>query len=193
MTRANSLVGFNYCFSLHAPLGILKLLTNSSTSSDDLNLSTRKKRRLTQTTLLQSSFWSVPKQSEDGLVICTQQQPILDSETSQFNLVQRSDSICCKVEDGSRSPNSEEVLKTVTLDEANGEAIETFIVGRKFSDVQDLEIGGNIFLLRHPENVKDRNAIKVFVFVSFNIVFLSVNSCLFILLAAEDIIFAISH
>lgn len=181
MIRANSLVGFNYCFSLHAPLGILKLLTNSSTSSDDLSLSTRKKRRLTQTTLLQSNFWSVPKQLEDG------------SETSQFNLVQRIDSICCKVEDGSCSPNSEEVLKTVTLDEANGEAIETFIVGRKFSDVQDLEIGGNIFLLRHPENVKDRNAIKVFVFVSFNIVFLSVNSCLFILLAAEDIIFAISH
>ncbi|KAG7599800.1 HIRAN domain [Arabidopsis suecica] len=136
-------------------------LDDPSKFSDDVSLSTRKKRRLTQTTLLQSSFWSVPKQLEDGLVICTQKQPILDSETSQFNLVQRSDSICCKVEDGSCSPSSEEILITVTLDEANGEAIETFIVGRKFSDVHDIEIGGNISLLRHPENVKDRNAIKV--------------------------------
>jgi Fanconi-associated nuclease 1 len=106
----------------------------------------------------------VPKQLEDGLVICTQQKSILDSETFEFSLVQRSEpseSICCKVEDGSCSPSREESLKTVTLDEDNGEAIETFIVGRKFSDVQDLEIGGDIFLLRHPENVKDRNAIKV--------------------------------
>lgn len=123
----------------------------------------------------------MPKQLEDGLVICTQQKSILDSETFEFSLVQRSEpseSICCKVEDGSCSPSREESLKTVTLDEDNGEAIETFIVGRKFSDVQDLEIGGDIFLLRHPENVKDRNAIKVFVFVSLNIVFLSVNYCL---------------
>lgn len=106
----------------------------------------------------------MPKQSEDCLVICNQQQPILDSETSEFNLVQRSetsDSICCKVDDGSCFPSSKEISKTVTLDEPNGEAIQTFIVGRKFSDVQDLEIGGNIYLLRHPENIKDHNAIKV--------------------------------
>ena len=50
----------------------------------------------------------------------------------------------------------------MTLDEANGdEAIQTFIVGRKFSDVQDLEAGEKICLLRHPENIKDPNAIKV--------------------------------
>ncbi|XP_010461652.1 PREDICTED: fanconi-associated nuclease 1 homolog isoform X3 [Camelina sativa] len=141
-------------------------LDDPSKFSDDLSPSTRKKRRLTQTTLLQSSFWSlsVPKQLEGGPVICTQQQPILDSETSGFSLVQRSepsDSICCKVDDGSCSPRNEEILETVTLDEANGDAIHTFIVGRKFSDVLNLEIGGNICLLRHPENIKDRNAIKV--------------------------------
>ncbi|XP_010500360.1 PREDICTED: fanconi-associated nuclease 1 homolog isoform X2 [Camelina sativa] len=139
-------------------------LDDPSKFSDDLSPSTRKKRRLTQTTLLQSSFWSVPKRSENGLVICTQQQPVLDSEVSEFNLVQRSepsDSICCKVDDGSCSPRNEEILETVTLDETNGDAIHTFIVGRKFSDVLNLEVGGNICLLRHHENIKDRNAIKV--------------------------------
>lgn len=103
---------------------------------------------------------------------------MLDSESSEFNLVQRSepsDSICCKVEDRSCSPTSEEILKTVTLNEANGEAIDTFVVGRKFSDVQDLKIGGNIFLLRQPENVKDSKAIKVS-FLSF--IALSVNCIL---------------
>ncbi|KAL1208950.1 Fanconi-associated nuclease 1-like protein [Cardamine amara subsp. amara] len=140
-------------------------LNDPSKFSDDLSSSMKKKRKLTQTTLLQSSFWSGPKQSEDGLVIRNLQQPILDSETSEFNLMQRSElseSICFKVDDGSCPPSSEEISKTVTLDEANGtEAIQTFIVGRKFSDVQDLEIGGNICLLRHPENIKDHNAIKV--------------------------------
>ncbi|CAH2036092.1 unnamed protein product, partial [Thlaspi arvense] len=126
--------------------------------SDDLSLSAKKKRKLTQTTLLQSHFWSGSKQSEDGLVIRTQQQPILDSETSKFNLVQTSD---CNVDDDSCSPSSEEISKAVTLDESNGEAIQTFIVGRKFSDVEDLEIGGKVCLLRHPEKIKDRNAIKV--------------------------------
>ncbi|XP_018447768.1 fanconi-associated nuclease 1 homolog [Raphanus sativus] len=114
---------------------------DSSTFSDDL----RKKRRLTQTTLLQ---WSGSKQSEDTLFIHTQQQ--------------QSITVCnLDYDDGSCS---EEVSKTVAaLDEANGgdEAIHTFIVGRKFSDVQVLETGAKISLLRHPQNIKDPNAIKV--------------------------------
>uniref|UniRef100_A0A1J3FZ31 Fanconi-associated nuclease n=1 Tax=Noccaea caerulescens TaxID=107243 RepID=A0A1J3FZ31_NOCCA len=139
---------------------------NSSKASENLSLSGKKKRKVTQTTLLQTNFLSSPKQSkqEDSILIRTQQQPILDSETSEFNFVERSeptDSRFCKVDDDSCSPSSEEISKTVTLDEANDTIIETFIVGRKFSDVQDLEIGGKICLLRHPENIKDRNAIKV--------------------------------
>ncbi|XP_024006654.1 fanconi-associated nuclease 1 homolog [Eutrema salsugineum] len=126
---------------------------DSSKISENLSISSKKKRKLTQTTLLQSNFLSGSKKSEV-------------SETSQFSFVELSepsDSLCCKVDDDdSCSPSSEEISKTVTLDEANGgEAIQTFIVGRKFSDVQDLEIGGKICLLRHPENIKDRNAIKV--------------------------------
>lgn len=139
-------------------------LTKFSISPENLSLSGKKKRKLTQTTLLQTNFLSSPKQSkqEDSVLIRTQKQPILDSE---FNFVERSeptDSRFCKVDDDdSYSPSSEEISKTVTLDEANDTIIETFIVGRKFSDVQDLEIGGKISLLRHPENIKDRNAIKV--------------------------------
>ncbi|KAG2314313.1 hypothetical protein Bca52824_017435 [Brassica carinata] len=121
---------------------------DSSKFSDDLSISRKKKkkRRLTQTTLFQ---WSGSKQSDDSLLVHTQQQQ---------SILERTDSICCNLDYDS---SSEEVPKTVTLDEANGEAIQTFIVGRKFSDVQDLETGAKICLLRHPENIKDHNAIKV--------------------------------
>ncbi|KAF8048759.1 hypothetical protein N665_2413s0002 [Sinapis alba] len=124
---------------------------DSSKFSDDLSVSRKKKkRRLTQTTLLQ---WSGSKQSEDSPLIHTQHQQ------QQQSILERSDSICCKLDDDDSC--SEEVSKTVALDEANGEVVQTFIVGRKFSEVQDLETGAKIFLLRHPENIKDRNAIKV--------------------------------
>ncbi|CAN6898186.1 unnamed protein product [Brassica oleracea var. botrytis] len=112
-------------------------------NSDDLCLSrkNKKKRRLTQTTLLQ---WSGSKQSEDSPFIHPQKQ-------QQQSILEFDD-----------DSSSEEISKTVALDEANGdEAIQTFIVGRKFSDIQDLEVGAKICLLRHPENIKDPNAIKV--------------------------------
>ncbi|KAF2619516.1 hypothetical protein F2Q68_00038678 [Brassica cretica] len=112
-------------------------------NSDELCLSrkNKKKRRLTQTTLLQ---WSGSKQSEDSPFIHPQKQ-------QQQSILEFDD-----------DSSSEEISKTVALDEANGdEAIQTFIVGRKFSDIQDLEVGPKICLLRHPENIKDPNAIKV--------------------------------
>ncbi|CAF2218768.1 BnaA08g03310D [Brassica napus] len=112
-------------------------------NSDDLSVSrkNKKKRRLTQTTLLQ---WSGSKQSQHSPLIHPQKQ-------QQQSILEFDD-----------DSSSEEISKTVALDEANGdEAIQTFIVGRKFSDVQDLEAGEKICLLRHPENIKDPNAIKV--------------------------------
>lgn len=67
----------------------------------------------------------------------------------------------------------------MALDEANGdEAIQTFIVGRKFSDIQDLEVGAKICLLRHPENIKDPNAIKVKPFLSFLCVCSGLSLCI---------------
>ncbi|XVF37850.1 hypothetical protein REPUB_Repub20aG0046500 [Reevesia pubescens] len=48
-----------------------------------------------------------------------------------------------------------------TVDDISGMAIDTFIVGRRFSDEKDVNLGENISLLRDPDNVKDSNAIKV--------------------------------
>ena len=76
---------------------------------------------MTQTTLLQ---WSGSKQSEDSPFIHPQKQ-------QQQSILEFDD-----------DSSSEEISKTVALDEANGdEAIQTFIVGRKFSDIQDLKLG----------------------------------------------------
>lgn len=49
----------------------------------------------------------------------------------------------------------------VTVDDVSGVKLETFIVGRKFSDEENLHTGARISLLRDPDNGKDPNAIKV--------------------------------
>ncbi|MBA0585850.1 hypothetical protein Gorai_016612 [Gossypium raimondii] len=49
----------------------------------------------------------------------------------------------------------------VTVDSISGMAIDTYIVGRKFSDEKEVNLGANISLLRDPDNIKDSNAIKV--------------------------------
>ncbi|XP_028059433.1 fanconi-associated nuclease 1 homolog isoform X2 [Camellia sinensis] len=48
-----------------------------------------------------------------------------------------------------------------TMDDICGRVLETFIVGRKFSDDAELNHGKSITLLRDPDNIKDCNAIKV--------------------------------
>ncbi|RWW07538.1 hypothetical protein GW17_00029079 [Ensete ventricosum] len=40
-------------------------------------------------------------------------------------------------------------------------AFETYIVGRRFHESIELQQGARVFVAREPENVKDRNAIKV--------------------------------
>ncbi|KAG6667571.1 fanconi-associated nuclease 1 homolog isoform X1 [Carya illinoinensis] len=49
----------------------------------------------------------------------------------------------------------------VTMDEICGVSLETYIVGRRFSDEKTLLLGASISLLRDPNNDKDPNAIKV--------------------------------
>lgn len=58
------------------------------------------------------------------------------------------------------------------------ETLETFIVGRKFADAIELKQGAGISLLRDPKNVKDPNAIKVFIYfiLSFYFVFDSLKT-----------------
>lgn len=48
-----------------------------------------------------------------------------------------------------------------TVDSISGIAIDTFIVGRKFSDEKEVNLGACISILRDPDNIKDSNAIKV--------------------------------
>lgn len=52
-------------------------------------------------------------------------------------------------------------------DDFSGMILETFIVGRKFSDEKELNLGASISLERDPTNVKDSNAIKVHFFCHF--------------------------
>ncbi|XP_038703982.1 fanconi-associated nuclease 1 homolog isoform X2 [Tripterygium wilfordii] len=49
----------------------------------------------------------------------------------------------------------------VSVNNLSGLVIETFIVGRRFSDEKEINLGAAISLLRDPKNVKDPNAIKV--------------------------------
>ena len=39
--------------------------------------------------------------------------------------------------------------------------LETFIVGRKFHDKVGLQQGAGFYLMREPQNVKDKHAIRV--------------------------------
>ncbi|CAN6572874.1 unnamed protein product [Malus baccata var. baccata] len=50
---------------------------------------------------------------------------------------------------------------TITEDDICRVILETFIVGRRFSDENELYLGASISLLRDPDNIKDPNAIKV--------------------------------
>ncbi|OWM70972.1 hypothetical protein CDL15_Pgr013153 [Punica granatum] len=50
----------------------------------------------------------------------------------------------------------------VNLDVVSGTVLETFIVGRKFSEERELQSGTKVTLVREPDNAKDPNAVKVF-------------------------------
>ena len=56
---------------------------------------------------------------------------------------------------------------TIAMDNISELTVETFIVGRKFSDQEELNIGTSISLLRDPDNVNDSNAIKVCLLLLF--------------------------
>ncbi|MFS7989060.1 putative HIRAN domain-containing protein [Helianthus anomalus] len=46
-------------------------------------------------------------------------------------------------------------------DDISGKLLATFIVGRRYSEEEELHTGNNVSLCRDPENIKDSNAIKV--------------------------------
>lgn len=57
--------------------------------------------------------------------------------------------------------------KNVNVEALSGTVLETFIVGRKFSDQKELLSGTKVSLLREPDNPKDPNAVKVVLWQSF--------------------------
>ncbi|XP_048225839.1 fanconi-associated nuclease 1 homolog isoform X4 [Ricinus communis] len=152
----------------------------------DACLSSGRKRKLTQRTLLQLNFCS---QSQTSSVV---QDTVIDSEKFTAD-VDKNDSDPCELPSGTKPltvetdvvssteksvdgyginchidppslPLKDEVPKcdpVTTYDEILGATLETFIVGRRFSVEKELNLGERICLLRDPGNANDPNAIKV--------------------------------
>ncbi|XP_031271645.1 fanconi-associated nuclease 1 homolog [Pistacia vera] len=61
------------------------------------------------------------------------------------------------------SPDTEALKHHIdlTIDDICGATLQTFIVGRRFSDEKGINLGNSISLLREPHNLKDPYAIKV--------------------------------
>lgn len=79
------------------------------------------------------------------------------------------DGINFEVDSSSLSLKNEEPKcdEDLSVDDISGVILETFIVGRRFSDEKELNLGASISLLRDPDNVKDPNAIKVYFLSAF--------------------------
>ncbi|KAF8014411.1 hypothetical protein BT93_H0284 [Corymbia citriodora subsp. variegata] len=146
------------------------------------------KRKVTQRTLLQLNFSPQPKiqvspfelDLEQSTVHVVRNNPHEDSANGghEVDKIEIGDGLllngCArsfgsecqlarKVESASLSPKKVAFHSDIGVDNKDifGTVVETFIVGRKFSDEKELKLGMAISLLREPENVKDPSAIKV--------------------------------
>lgn len=156
------------------------------------------KRKLTQRTLLQMKFCSQPKAQtvmKDGVDFegsTTYRLPgfgVLEAHNSDsfLSLINFKSGKQAETYSPSKSPvddgwaainnepdmlplrNESDCDDEVTMDDICDVMLETFIVGRRFSDVKEVSLGENVVLERDPHNVKDTNAIKVhFHFLCFN-------------------------
>jgi Fanconi-associated nuclease 1 len=157
--------------------------------SRETRTQTGTKRKLTQRTLLQSSFWSRSKtqassceseQLENNLCGGGPDDSLVENashELQDFGDAEEHDTdlqIQIHMDGGFENPINDDTTRSlspknvvsngdmdVTFDNVSGVTLETFIVGRKFSDEKELDLGARISLLRDPDNVKDHNAIKV--------------------------------
>ncbi|XP_056173803.1 fanconi-associated nuclease 1 homolog isoform X1 [Syzygium oleosum] len=146
------------------------------------------KRKLTQRTLLQLNFSPQSKVQvcpveldlEQSTVYVVRNNPHEDAANGghEVDRVENEDGlllngrarsfgsecqIARKVDSASLSPKKVAPHCDVGVDNEDifGTIVDTFIVGRKFSDEKELKLGMAISLLREPENVKDPSAIKV--------------------------------
>lgn len=69
------------------------------------------------------------------------------------------------------SPDTEALKHDIdlTIDDISGATLQTFIVGRRFSDQKEINLGTSISLLREPHNLKDPYAIKVHIYLSVHV------------------------
>ncbi|XP_038889850.1 fanconi-associated nuclease 1 homolog isoform X2 [Benincasa hispida] len=165
----------------------------------DACLSRGRKRKLTQSTLLQLNFCSrskvqhqshvlkseknessvgpgdslmhrnvhkLPKDAshiENDEIIC---EPLVEcSIRPQKDCLLDTLNNCERTNDASEicSPKNKRITSGMVTakDDLSGMILQTFIVGRKFSDEKELNLGESISLERDPTNVNDPNAIKV--------------------------------
>lgn len=127
-----------------------------------------------------SDISAVEESADD---VCGSSLNLMDDMQNQVGMCGNpilKDRINANVDDLSWALKNEvpDVEMTVTLDDISGVILETFIVGRKFCDGNELDLGARISLLRDPDNPKDPNAIKVHLF-SCDFLFEDLMFCVF--------------
>ncbi|KAI4344868.1 hypothetical protein L6164_012055 [Bauhinia variegata] len=154
----------------------------------DVCLSRGTKRKLTQRTLLQFNFSSIPKVQSfsgskklnnvvvlsgpddgtiqnlgNGLPDFSTEDEIEDDKCELVEDLENNHRIDCTTDSLSLSLKNGISDFKLTDSEASltGVTLETFIVGRRYTDHKEISPGVSISLLRDPDNVKDPNAIKV--------------------------------
>jgi Fanconi-associated nuclease 1 len=128
------------------------------------------KRKLTQRTLLQLNFTHAPSQTLDST--CQENFQFTEKEEHfQFN---ENDSAIVTTESSCLSSDSNsnhiDINHHDVIDDKFdifGVKFETLIVGRRYADKEEVCVGDTVSLLRDSQNVKDPNAIKVFVYFCF--------------------------
>ncbi|XP_021803483.1 fanconi-associated nuclease 1 homolog isoform X3 [Prunus avium] len=110
-----------------------------------------------------SDISAVEERDDD---VCGSSLNLMDDMQNQVGMCGNpilKDRINANVDDLSWALKNEvpDVEMTVTVDDISGVILETFIVGRRFSNGNKLDLGARISLLRDPDNPKDPNAIKV--------------------------------
>jgi Fanconi-associated nuclease 1 len=139
------------------------------------------KRKLTQRTLLQLNFTHAPSQTLDST--CQENFQFTEKEEHfQFNendsAIVTTESSCLSSDSNSNSnSNHIDINHHDVIDDKNdiiddkfdifGVKFETLIVGRRYADKEEVCVGDTVSLLRDSQNVKDPNAIKVFVYFCF--------------------------
>ena len=142
----------------------------------DVCLSRGAKRRLTQRTLLQLNFSPISKVKivPDELVeldnvgdalppVMVAQEEIDDSGCEELTEKENPGTVSSSSL-SFKNEMPEGVIDDYTPD-TSGATLDTFIVGRRYADHEEISPGATIALLRDPQNVKDSNAIKVHFFL----------------------------